>query len=205
MDASDERTLHRLEAFSDIVIGFSLAQLGAAEVFTKTMSLNASGALAFFASFAIVCSLWYFHHRLFQSVFVPRTLPIILNFAWLANVVLLVFVSVRSSADGFQSRSASLLYFGLYAIAYLILTVQTGIGLRGKQLPSALALLKVRRQFVTMGFWTIVFVAVLGLVQFMPWSSALGRAIGLTFALGFVASVAMGFYFKRLRAAIADA
>lgn len=205
MDASDERTLHRLEAFSDIVIGFSLAQLGAAEVFTKTMTLNASGAIAFFASFAIVCSLWYFHHRLFQSVFVPRALPVVLNFFWLAVVVLLVFVSVRSSGDGFQSRNASLLYFGLYTLAYLILTVQTGIGLYGRPLMSDEATLKARRQLVTMGFWTLIFAVVLGQVLFMPWPSSLGRAIGITFGAGFTASVALGYYFKRLRAAIVNA
>lgn len=205
MNASDERTLHRLEAFSDIVIGFSLAQLGAAEVFTKTMTLNSSGAVAFFASFAIVCSLWYFHHRLFHKLFLPRTIPIILNFVWLAVVVLLVFVSVRSSADGFQSRNASLLYFGLYALAYLILTVQTAIGLRAQHGMPPDETLNARRQLVTMGFWTLIFIAVLTLVLFTPWSSSLGRAIGITFGIGIACSVAMGFYFKRLRAAIANA
>ena len=38
MEASDERTAHRLEAFSDIVIGFGLAQLGAVLTLTKAMT-----------------------------------------------------------------------------------------------------------------------------------------------------------------------
>ena len=197
MEDSDERTLHRLEAFSDIVIGFSLAQLGAAEVFTKTMAWNASGASAFFASFAIVCSLWYFHHRLFQNYFVPKALPIVLNFLWLAVVVLLVFVSVRSSASGFQSRNATLLYFGLYTLAYFILTLQTAIGMRLKPAREPGAAVKGMRQFAAMAFWSLVFAVNFALVKFMPWTPAIGNAIGMTFGAGVAGSVGMTLYFRK--------
>ncbi|HZT11708.1 MAG TPA: TMEM175 family protein, partial [Candidatus Baltobacteraceae bacterium] len=75
-DESEERSIHRFEAFSDIVIGFSLAQLGASlalpsrpiELFTNLIWL-----VAFLWAFAMVCSMWWFHHRFFTQLFVPRT------------------------------------------------------------------------------------------------------------------------------------
>jgi hypothetical protein len=54
----DERTVRRLEAFSDTVIGFSLAQLGASLAFTNAMTLGAGGIASLIFSFAIICSLW---------------------------------------------------------------------------------------------------------------------------------------------------
>lgn len=191
-----EHTVRRLEAFSDIVIGFSLAQLGASLQFTKAMTLDMRGVLAFVASFAIVCSLWYFHHRLFASYFVPKTLPIVLNFIWLAVVVLLVFVAVHSSADGFALRGPTLLYFCLYALAYAILAAQTALALR--QLPEvpAEALTKGKRQVFFMAYWSLVFGVCWAAVYLEPWAYA-GNAISLTFLVGAAGSIAMQIYFRR--------
>lgn len=118
--------VRRLEAFSDIVIGFSLAQLGASLVVPqRTMDLieHPGWLLGFLFAFAIVCSMWYFHHRLFSLFFIPKVWPVIFNFIWLAVVVLLVYATqlyVRTFGDLIATR----MYYVGYTLAYGILGVQ---------------------------------------------------------------------------------
>ncbi|HTX03770.1 MAG TPA: TMEM175 family protein [Candidatus Acidoferrales bacterium] len=125
-DESAKHFVHRLEGFSDIVIGFSLAQLGASLVIpARTMDLveHPGWLVGFLFAFAVVCSMWFFHHRRFSRFFVPKTLPIILNFIWLAVVVLLVYTTelyVRTFHDIVATR----MYFCAYTFAYGILGVQ---------------------------------------------------------------------------------
>lgn len=200
----EKDTIHRLEAFSDIVIGFSLAQLGATLVF-KNETLQTAGLFTFLASFAIVCSLWYFHHRLFQSFFVPQALPVVLNFIWLAVVVLLVFVSMQASSGGFAHRSPTLLYFGLYALSYAILAVQTLLGIALRKGAEPLLRFKAKTNVVMMTYWVAVFAACYTEVQTMPWNAAVGNTIMWTFATGGTGSVILGFYFRRRKRVIANA
>ena len=203
--APDERTVQRLEAFSDIVIGFSLAQLGASLAFTKALTLNPGGLAAFIISFAIVCSLWYFHHRLFERFFVPAALPIVLNFVWLANVVLLVFVSVHSAGTGFSERNPTLLYFGLYALAYAILAVQTALGMRERPGDDPALHLKGIGNICFMTYWALVFCAAFAVVRQMPWTNGVGNALSMTFGIGAAGSIVMSVYFRRRKAALANA
>lgn len=205
MGTSEERTVQRLEAFSDIVIGFSLAQLGASTVLNKAMSLDAKGLLTFLASFAIVCSLWYFHHRLFQNFFVPKALPIVLNFVWLAVVVLLVFVSVHSSEDGFNNRNLTLLYFELYALAYGILVAQTILGILERAGAPPELRQKAKGNVLHMSYWTLAFVACIVQIRLMPWDAALGAMIGRTFMVAIIGSVLLSVYLRRTRGVNADA
>jgi len=196
--ASEERTIHRLEAFSDIVIGFGLAQLGAILTFdSKTMTLTSVGILAFFGAFAIVCSLWYFHHRLFENFFVPKTLPIVLNFLWLAIVVLLVYCAAHFDSKAFTVRTTVMLYFGLYALAYAILAVQTILGIRGRPNIEPELRIKARRNISFMSLWTAIFAICFALVSTMSPAQALGQAIDVTFLIGAVCSVLLGVYFRR--------
>lgn len=196
MDGELQRnTVHRLEAFSDIVIGFSLAQLGASLTFDRTMTLDPSGVFAFFYAFAIICSLWYFHHRLFEKFFVPKTWPIILNFLWLAIVVLLVFVAVQFR-KGFEYRNLDVLYFGLYALAYGILALQTTIGTRGRLDADEDLRAGAVRNVAFMSLWSLVFFVNFVLCLVLPLPEA-GGALSWTFLAGAVATVAFGRYFRR--------
>ncbi|HET6893922.1 MAG TPA: TMEM175 family protein [Candidatus Baltobacteraceae bacterium] len=199
--AADERTVHRLEAFSDIVIGFGLAQLGAILTFdSKTVALTSVGVIAFFGAFAIVCSLWYFHHRLFENFFVPKALPIVLNFLWLAIVVLLVYCAAHfDSARAFAERDTVMLYFGLYASAYAILALQTTLGIRARPNVEPQLRDKARRNILFMSLWTAIFAVCFALVATMPPTQALGQAIDATFAIGAICSISMGAYFRRRR------
>lgn len=204
---NEERTVHRLEAFSDIVIGFGLAQLGAVLIINpKTMTLGIPGVIAYFGAFAIICSLWYFHHLLFENFFVPKTWPIVLNFLWLAIVVLLVFCAAHfNSADAFANANLDLLYFGLYSVAYAILAAQTILGMRERRDAAQEQRAKARRNVTFMSYWAAVFACCFLLVKLMPPTAVLGNAISLTFAIAFFGSIGMGVYFRRLRAVDANA
>ena len=155
-DESEQHFTRRLEAFSDIVIGFSLAQLGAElTVSEKGLSFLTSpiGMLSFLFPFAIVCSAWFFHHRLFSQLFIPKTWPVVLNFAWLASVVLVVFASEPYTKLG--TSLATRFYFGCYALVYGLLTVQYLIAVRyASDRQNEAARLRGIRGAVFMALWT---------------------------------------------------
>jgi uncharacterized membrane protein len=96
-DESEKEVVHRLEAFSDIVIGFSLAQLGLTLIIPHRaidLFMHVSGArtlLGFAVTFALVCAVWWSHHRLFRHAFVPTPLNIFANFAALGGVIFLSY------------------------------------------------------------------------------------------------------------------
>lgn len=95
VDPTDELLLDRLQAFSDVVIGFSIALLGLS--LHVPASLAAIGSHApelgvFLVGFALIALVWWFHNRLFAHYFVANSLSIVLNFAMLAAVVVLVYV-----------------------------------------------------------------------------------------------------------------
>lgn len=120
-----ERLTHRIESFSDLVIGFSLALL------TLSLSIpphiidlvtNPWWLVAYFWTFLVIVVLWYGHQRLFTHFFWPETLSIVLNFALLSMVGLLVyFVQVFvHDHDAFDRVWAFLAYFTVFAVAFFI-------------------------------------------------------------------------------------
>jgi uncharacterized membrane protein len=121
----DERFVHRLEAFSDIVIGFSLAQLGATLVLPphpQSLLSNPGWFFAFCWTFALVCSMWWNHNRVFRIPFHPTTAALIANFTLLASIVLLIFFAelfahAMTTPDAFV---AARLYFATLAVNYLL-------------------------------------------------------------------------------------
>ena len=200
MDESEERSIHRFEAFSDVVIGFSLAQLGVslaipnhpADLFT-----NPTWLAVFVWAFAMVCAMWWFHHRLFTQIFLPRTIPILLNFVWLAVVILCVYTAELSSkfpGDPIVWR----MYFVLFALAYGILTLQYVIcmRLRGDAL-SPEERIAATRAGTFMRLWTVPFVICSVIVFVFPFGYASGLAIDATFVVTGVASGLIGRRFRR--------
>ncbi len=163
---SEQHFTRRLEAFSDVVIGFSLAQLGAALVVSQQglhNFLTPLGLLNFLFPFAIVCSAWFFHHRLFSQLFIPKTWPVVLNFVWLASVVMVVFAAETYTKLG--TLTAMRFYFACYALVYALLTVQYLIALKyasARQIPAAR--LRAVRGAVFMGLWTTPFLFALVII-----------------------------------------
>uniref|UniRef100_E6Q353 Uncharacterized protein n=1 Tax=mine drainage metagenome TaxID=410659 RepID=E6Q353_9ZZZZ len=90
----DEHLVHRLEAFCDIVVGFSHAELTFGLLIPGhaiALVTNLNWLMYYLLTFAIVALMWWSHYRLFKTIFYPDTVNILLNYAWLASVGLLVF------------------------------------------------------------------------------------------------------------------
>lgn len=203
-DESEERFTRRLEAFSDIVIGFSLAQLGANLAVASHASAFFTNPLQitqFIFPFAIICSLWFFHHRLFAYVFVPKTLPVILNFVWLAAVVLLVFAAEGYMASGLSGRTVYA-YFACYAIVYALLAVQNLLGMRyAKARQDWAARVRGLRGALFMGVWTFPFLWSLAVVMSLRPGQSYGLPISIGFILAGAASPALVSYTRKVEAA----
>lgn len=111
-----DQTLHRLEAFSDIVIAFSLSQLAVTlQIPSQGPSLLAHPIhiAAFFGSFALVCAFWWQHHQLFLKYFVPDALSVVANFAFLACTVLVIYSQQVGFRYEFDVPS-----LGMYALSF---------------------------------------------------------------------------------------
>ena len=121
----EERLIHRIESFSDIVIGFSLAQLGATLVVPphpQSLVEHPGWLLAFLWTFSLVCLMWWNHNRIFRTSFRPTPVSMVLNFVLLATIVLIVyfaqvFARVTTQHDGLV---AGRLYFGTLAITAIV-------------------------------------------------------------------------------------
>ncbi len=129
----EERLVHRLEAFSDIVIGFVLAEMAITLAIPKTAPTTNEllGNLGAFAvTFGLVAIVWSLHNRLFAIYFVPNALMTVVNFAMLAALVMMGYVF--SLAMHFASRpgAAPLLsiWFYCFAVVYFLIAAMYGIG-----------------------------------------------------------------------------
>lgn len=90
----DEVFVHRLETFGDIVIGFSLAELGLSLTIpghARNLVQDPTWFTAYVWTFALVCMMWAGHYWTFRHLFVPTRLSLLLTYAKLALIVLLVF------------------------------------------------------------------------------------------------------------------
>ncbi len=142
VDPRDERLIHRLEAFSDIVIGFSLALLAINLAVPKTIAelpAHYPEVATFLVCFGLVALLWWFHNRTFALFYVANAASIVLNFVMLVGVVLLVYGAQMVSNQGrslpFDPHGYLLamgLWMSLYAIVLMLLGGMTAIGLRAR-------------------------------------------------------------------------
>jgi uncharacterized membrane protein len=167
-DESAERLIHRLEAFSDIVIGFSLAMLA----MSLTIPVNGARGLlqqpeplvAFIITFALVCGMWWAHHRLFVHWFVPIAPMVVLNFLTLAGVSFAVYsVQLMLHKDTLDAHGNILIhghssldfafYLGALALVYGLLAVQYfyGWSVRRMLLPPSVRLHGLRSALMLAG------------------------------------------------------
>ena len=121
-----ERLTRRIESFSDLVIGFSLALLALTLTIPPhiiELATNPWWLVAYVWTFAVIAGIWYNHQRLFTHYFWPETLTIVLNFALLATIGLLVFfVQVFVHYHGSVERVWGFLaYFAVFGLAFTIM------------------------------------------------------------------------------------
>src|SRR6476620_8016020 len=112
-----ERFTHRLEAFSDLVFGFSLSLLAtrleipasSAEVFDATRWGT------FIITFGMICAIWLAHYRIFRRRFIAQTMDVIVNFVFLLGIAILPY-AVQTLLRLPSAREANTLYFGDFAL-----------------------------------------------------------------------------------------
>ena len=92
-NASAERLTSRLEAFGDLVFGFSLSLIAlrldvpsrVEEIFEPTRWLTV------IVTFALICRFWLEHHRIFRHQFVVGPPELVANFAFLFGIAILPY------------------------------------------------------------------------------------------------------------------
>ncbi len=129
----EERLVHRLEAFSDIVMGFVLAEMALTLVIPKSIPTPAGlleNISSFAVTFGLVAVLWYFHNRLFAIYFVPNALMVVLNFIMLGGLVVMGYVfSVAVRFIGTPGSSWLMgMWFECFGVVYGMLGIMYGIG-----------------------------------------------------------------------------
>ncbi|HVA27063.1 MAG TPA: TMEM175 family protein [Candidatus Baltobacteraceae bacterium] len=190
---SEESYVHRIEAFSDIVIGFTVAQIGATLVLpTHATALLGNGLwfVIYLWTFALVCLMWWLHNRVFRTVFVPTTWSVLCNFALLASIVIMVyFAEVLAHARTIDDAAvASRLYYLTFSVTVALVSTLSWMGLsdRGERLDSQVRTKAVRSAVVNTVAAAFIMVSVAAsLVHldtiFVPW---LGVVALFGFALG---------------------
>ena len=114
-----ERFTHRLEAFSDLVFGFSLSLLAtrldiptdAAQIFEPKRWGT------FIITFAIICFLWLAHYKIFRHHFVPQIPDVMVNFIFLLGIAVAPYaLQIYLRFPG--NRASLTLYFGDFALFF---------------------------------------------------------------------------------------
>jgi uncharacterized membrane protein len=129
-----ERFTQRLEAFSDLVFGFSLSLLATrldmpatvAEVFETTRWAT------FIVTFGMICAIWLAHYRIFRHRFIARTPDVIVNFVFLFGIAVLPY-AVQTYLRFRPGRDALVLYFGDFALIFTALATLRWSALRQRR------------------------------------------------------------------------
>ncbi len=130
----DERLVHRIEAFSDLVMGFSLALLAVTLVVpehARDLFAHPFWLATYFWTFGVIASIWFNHQRLFSLYFQPTRLSIFLNFVLLSMLGLIVFfVQAFGRLHVDEERAVTFVaYFVTLGVAVLILGVLYVVGI----------------------------------------------------------------------------
>ena len=135
---AERETVHRLEAFSDIVIGFCIAEMGINLLIPRTVAELphvALGTAGFAVSFVLIAIVWWIHHRIFRSFFVLDQLNVVLNFAMLGALVLMVYfqqVSLHFVATDQDPGPAFQAWLLCYGAVYALNAAMLWIGVRAR-------------------------------------------------------------------------
>lgn len=137
-DEKAQHTVHRLEAFSDIVMGFCLAQVGLGLVLPKSSGdvVTVWASATFFVSaFVFIALLWWLHHRTFSTYFVLSAPMVVMNFGMLCGLILTLYFmeGVARFVDRGQNPFVLFSLFTLaFAVVYLLLGGMLFGGLRAR-------------------------------------------------------------------------
>lgn len=129
LGAGDERLTSRLEAFGDLVFGFSLSLIAlrldvpsrAEEVFEPARWFTV------ILTFALICRFWLEHYRVFRHQFVVQASDMVVNFVFLFGIAILPY-----AVQTFLRFKMQLVPFSLYiGDVALILATLSFLRMRG--------------------------------------------------------------------------
>jgi uncharacterized membrane protein len=128
-----ERFTHRLEAFSDLVFGFSLSLLATRLDIPAKVSevFEAARWATFIITFGTICVIWLAHYRIFRHRFVARTPDVVVNFVFLFGIAILPY-TVQTFLR-FGAGDAVLLYFGDFGLVFTALATLRWRALRQRR------------------------------------------------------------------------
>lgn len=112
-----ERFTRRLEAFSDLVFGFSLSLLATrldvpeseAAIFDSTRWAT------FIVTFGMICAIWLAHYRIFRHRFIAQPVDVVVNFIFLLGIAVLPY-AVQTVLRFEMGRLPIILYLGDFAL-----------------------------------------------------------------------------------------
>lgn len=119
-----ERFTSRLEAFSDLVFGFSLSLLATRlDIPAKVEDIfDPARWLAVIVTFALVCRFWLEHYRTFRHGFVADIFDAVLNFVFLFAIAILPY-SLQTFLRFQKFLPSFALYTGDFSLILLSLTL----------------------------------------------------------------------------------
>jgi uncharacterized membrane protein len=129
-----EKFTSRLEAFSDLVFGFSLSLLATRlDVPAKVEDIyDATRWLPIIGTFGLVCRFWLEHYRIFRHRFVARMFDAVINFIFLFAVAVLPY-AVQTFLRFRLQLPAFSLYLGDFAVIIFTLAILRVRGLRQRR------------------------------------------------------------------------
>lgn len=104
MERSDERFTARLEAFSDLVFGFSLSLLATRlDVPARVEDIfDSTRWFAVIGTFGLVCRFWLEDYRIFRHHFIAQMFDAIVNFVFLFAIAVLPYTVQTFCASNFS-------------------------------------------------------------------------------------------------------
>lgn len=205
----DEYFVRRLEAFGDVVIGFSLALLALSLIVPNHAASLISNPVWFSAyvwTFALVCSMWGSHYWTFRYVFVPTRPSILLNYAKLGLLVLLIFF-VQVLLKAFEVGNdrdvivANELYWGCLSAYWIAAGLLLAIGMRARVAPLAPEI----AQRCVVRIWRVAATVPLVLTGILLGARGTADQMAMTVALFMAAGTAIGAFAGRIAARVARA
>lgn len=125
----DEKLTSRLEAFGDLVFGFSLSLIALRLDVPSRVDeiLEPTRWLTVIITFALICRFWLEQYRIFRHRFVVRTPDMVVNFAFLFGIAILPY-----AVQMFLRFEMQLVPFSLYiGDVILVLLTLSFLRLRG--------------------------------------------------------------------------
>jgi uncharacterized membrane protein len=130
----DERLTSRLEAFGDLVFGFSLSLIALRlDVPTHVEEILEPARWAtVIITFALICRFWLEHYRIFRHQFVVRTPDMVVNFVFLFGIAILPY-AVQTFLRFEMQRAPFSIYIGDVILVLTTLSFLRTRGLRQRR------------------------------------------------------------------------